>query len=165
MPRADTGLDLWALPLDRPAAAASITADRGSEESGAFSPDGRWLAFTADRGGRAEVVVASVEATQSEMRLGKVRIPVSTEGGSRARWRADGKEMFFKGLDGRLYAVPVKPAGSGLVFGTPVPLFRGPNLTDWDVMPDGQQFVVVDEPYAAAQTLRVLTNWTARLKP
>lgn len=121
----ESGNDLFALPVDQARPPIRLTADRGTEQQGAFSPDGRWIAVAAERAGRMEV---------------------------------------FKGLDGWLYAAAVRPDGAAIAFDKPVKLFAGVNYWNWDVMPDGQRFIVVDEPHAASQTVRVLTNWTARLK-
>ena len=50
---------------------------------------------------------------------------VTTAGGSQPRWRPDGKELFYVGLDGRLMAVPIAVgADRQLEPGTAVPLFR-----------------------------------------
>ena len=43
-------------------------------------------------------------------------------GASFARWRTDGKELFYRSLDGRLMAVSVATVAEGLEFGTPVAL-------------------------------------------
>ena len=160
----ETGNDLFALPVDQARPPIHLTADRGTEQQGAFSPDGRWVAFAAERAGRMEVFAAAAEYRGDGLRLGNSRIAVSTDGADRALWRADNKEMFFKGLDGWLYAVAVRPDGDAIAFGKPVKLFAGINYWNWDVMPGGQRFIVVEEPHAASQTVRVLTNWTARLK-
>ena len=50
---------------------------------------------------------------------------VTTAGGSQPRWRPDGKELFYVGLDGRLMAVPIAVgADRQLEAGTAVALFR-----------------------------------------
>jgi len=160
----ETGNDLVALPVDQARPPIHLTADRGIEQHAAFALDGRWVAFAAERAGRMEVFAAAAEYRGDGLRIGNSRIAVSTDGADRALWRADNKEIFFKGLDGWLYAVAVRPDGDAIAFGKPVKLFGGVNYWNWDVMPDGQHFIVVDEPYAASQTLRVLTNWSARLR-
>ena len=52
---------------------------------------------------------------------------MSTAGGAQARWRADGKELFYVALDARLMAVPlrscVRSTGAPSSPGAPVPLF------------------------------------------
>ena len=53
-----------------------------------FSPDGRWIAYTSDVTGRKEVYVEPFPGPGSPRQ-------VSAEGGTAARWRADGREIFF----------------------------------------------------------------------
>jgi hypothetical protein len=96
---------------------------------------------------------------------------ISKDGGLAARWRQDGKELFFTSLDGELTAVPV--AGeTALDAGTPVVLFRAPLLPggpgfrqQYDVTPDGQRFLlnnlVTGTPTA---TITVVLNATAGLE-
>ncbi len=48
----------------------------------------------------------------------------STNGGAQARWRRDGKELFYIALDGRLMAVPIRIASTPQTIeaGSPGPL-------------------------------------------
>ena len=48
---------------------------------------------------------------------------ISTTGGSRPRWRRDGKELYYLSNDGKLMAVPVKLGEEGLEFGGAERLF------------------------------------------
>jgi hypothetical protein len=51
-----------------------------------------------------------------------------------------------------------------LTLGAPQTLFKLPPGTgEFSVNADGSQFVVLETPFAAGQTLRVLTNWENRL--
>jgi hypothetical protein len=94
---------------------------------------------------------------------------VSKDGGTMPRWRADGKELFYRAADGRLMAVPIT-TGSGSSFqnGTPQPLF-GPlpilgmlNRFTYAPSPDGQRFLVAMPTQSAAAPMTVLLN---RLQP
>jgi hypothetical protein len=57
-----------------------------------------------------------------------------------------------------------------LEIGTPRELFQGPFLHDlfgdrsFDVMPDGEHFLMFEANPAAAPELRVIRNWVAELK-
>jgi DNA-binding winged helix-turn-helix (wHTH) protein/Tol biopolymer transport system component len=57
------------------------------EAAPAFSPDGRWLALESDESGRTEIVLRNLADGR--------RVAVSTDGGSRPRWSADGRAVYF----------------------------------------------------------------------
>ena len=48
---------------------------------------------------------------------------ISTQGGSRPRWRQDGKELYYLSADGKLMAVPVKLGAGTLEVGAAERLF------------------------------------------
>jgi hypothetical protein len=51
------------------------------------------------------------------------------------------------------------------LFLAPTPLFRlPPNHGRVAMAPDGDRFLVAEYPYAAGQTIHVLTNWQERIK-
>jgi hypothetical protein len=91
---------------------------------------------------------------------------VSTEGGSRPVWRADGKELFYIAADRKLMAVDVK-AGSEFVAGVPKPLFETHVGGDrfFDISPDGRRFLLVNLPDQTAGTpMTVVIDWIAGAK-
>jgi hypothetical protein len=53
-----------------------------------ISPDGRWLAYSSTETGQSEIYVPSFPS-------GANRWQVSMTGGNFARWRADGKELYY----------------------------------------------------------------------
>jgi Tol biopolymer transport system component len=101
------------------------------DDYAAVSPDGRWVAYSSDLSGRAEIYVGRYPD------LGG-RQQVSSAGGNLPRWRADGSELFFGGLDARqMLHVSVQlgnAPGSALVVGRPEVLFEQAHLpvaTGW----------------------------------
>ncbi len=93
----------------------------------------------------------------------------STGGGRDVRWRPDGKEIFYVGLDGRLVAVPVlvEEAGRAPTPGVPVTLFSvgapilgGGTAQPWYSVTSDGRFLVADptQPPVAAP-VKVLLNW------
>ena len=55
-----------------------------------FSPDVRWIAYTSNESGSPEVYVRAFPDAGA-------RWQVSVHGGVQARWRRDGKELFYLG--------------------------------------------------------------------
>ena len=97
------------------------------------------------------------------------RVTVSTSGGVQAKWRADGKELFYLTREGTMMSVEVRP-GARLDLGTPRPLFTTrlrPNtsLDQYAVTADGQRFIVMEPPTdAPLDAMTIVTNWTTLLK-
>ena len=158
---AETGYRLWLLPLEgerrlRPFQQGSS----GSQAHAAFSPDGSLLAYTSDESGLPQVFVQPVEGSG-------VRWQVSSDGGDLALWRADGRELYYVGLDRVLRAVPVRSLAPFAV-GEPETLFplRVPplastgNRTVYAPSRDGRRFLVNDQPRAASEPgIRVILGW------
>ena len=124
------------------------------EGSGRFSPDGRLVAFSSDLGGRTEVYIAPFPGP------GPARI-VSITAGAQPRWSADGRELFYVGADGTVYAAPIGPAGQ---IGKPQGLFTRGARSRWasyEVTKDGRFIGLEPVESAAQQPLRVILNWPA----
>ena len=128
-----------------------------------LSPDGRWLAYQSDESGRLEVLVRPYPDVQSG------RWQVSTAGGSLPRWRHDGRELFF--LDGTALAAMPVPSGPAFTVGAARRLFDvtpfGTRLgADYDVSPDGRQFLFVLARPAAARPpaeIIVVQRWAGEV--
>jgi Tol biopolymer transport system component len=156
--------DLWLLPMYGDHKPTPYLQSRFGEYNAQFSPDGRWMAYTSDESGREEVYVQPVPATGAKW-------PISTAGGSRARWRRDGKELFYIAADQRLMSVPVKSSATFEV-GIPQPLFQTSILSViqpyqffYTPSPDGQKFLMNVPGGGAAQSpITVVLNWQAGLK-
>jgi len=135
----ETGNDLWILPLggDRPPYPFIQT--RFQDNWGTISPDGRWVAYSSTETGRAEVYVVPFPAGGEKRR-------VSADGGFQARWRRDGREIFYLASDGTLMATAVDGSGAQFETGLVEALFRTPFLYPpyraYEVSPDGQRFLI-----------------------
>ena len=89
----------------------------GVADEAQFSPDSRWLSYNlADRSGRPVIYVQPFPGPGQ-------RTIASVGGGVQAKWRPDGRELFYLSPDGILMAVDVRP-GDPLVLGTSRPLFK-----------------------------------------
>ena len=136
-----------------------------AERDGAFSPDGRWLAYASDASGRMEVYVAPFPRAGGARRI-------SIAGGSEPHWRRDGRELFYLAPDRTMMAVDVT-TGAALENGTPHPLFRTQApfpgwfwRRNYDVSADGGRFLVTTplEGGAAPSSISVVMNWTAAVR-
>jgi Tol biopolymer transport system component len=158
-----TGHSLWMLPLTGQQQPRPYLRTRFEEGGGAFSPDGRWLAFVSDESGRPKVYVAPVSEGTGKHR-------VSINGGFAPRWRHDGKELFYFEPGNRLMAAPVA-AGPRLGVGAPVQLFRIASevgfsrriwYTTYDVSRRGQRFLV-NVADTNPSPIDVILNWMSAL--
>ncbi|RZU43105.1 winged helix-turn-helix domain-containing protein [Edaphobacter modestus] len=125
-----------------------------------FSPDGRWIAFSgfgSSGSGDPEVYVGRFPGSGR-------RIQISNHGGLQARWRADGKELFYISMDKKLMAVAIDTSHDEPVAGVPHVLFQtriiGPRLVlfQYAVSPDGSRFLINSMPSVGAAPLTVLMN-------
>lgn len=122
---------------------------------GIYSPDGEWIAYVdfglqslaithADRGGRIQVAA----------------------GGAQIRWRGDMTELYYIAPDKKLMCVPLTKRDGTIEPGNPFELFQTrivePTLVlfQYDVSPDGEEFLINSLPRAdAAAPLSLIVNW------
>jgi Tol biopolymer transport system component len=156
---------LWALPLAPGSKPFPVVKTTFNNTDGQFSPDGQWIAYQSDESGRVEIYVQPFPGPGGRERI-------STNGGAQVRWRHDGKELFYVGLDGRLMAVPVRLMSERrqVEVGTPVPLFatriggavqaNGVLRQQYMVSADGQRFLMSTVPETTSNTpITVIVNW------
>ncbi len=164
-----TGQDLWVLPLEGDRKPALLLGTQFNEREGSFSSDMRWIVYTSNESGRPEVYVRPFLASGSTgaPSLGEGKWQVSKDGGTLAKWRADGKELIFRAPNGSPMAVDVSATGAAFQAGVPKQLFvLPPNVGDWDVTADGKRFLAAVPPgQQTAQTpITVVLNWQAALQ-
>jgi Tol biopolymer transport system component/DNA-binding winged helix-turn-helix (wHTH) protein len=155
-----TSHDIFVLPTGGGRKPFSYLQTPAMENGAAFSPDGRWIAYASDESGRVEVYVESFPTHGGKRQI-------SPGGGSGPRWRADGKELYYHSLDGKLMAVSVTNGGETLATGTPTALFSfrpagAPTVPSYTATRDGQRFLlsaIVDTVPGAP--LSVVQDWTA----
>ena len=166
-----TGVDLQALPLSGERTPLAVAQSPFDEVNGQFSPNGRWVAYQSNEGGRNDIYVVPFRAKGAKSQL-------STNGGTQPRWRPDGRELFYVALDGRMMAVSVAAdaTGQNVEPGTPVPLFptrlaTGANIGglalskhQYAVASDGRFLLnaIVDE--GTPPPISVIVNWEQTLK-
>jgi Tol biopolymer transport system component len=172
-----TGADLWAVPMRGNVVDGKpfeVLKTPFREAYGAFSPDGRWVAYHSDESGRPEVYVRPFVppgATDTPA-AATGRVPVSTGGGIMAMWRSDGKELYYLNPDGAMMAVPIDVTGTAVEPGAPVLLFPtriyggGVDIQagrQYDVTRDGR-FLINTLLNEAAASITLLQNWNPEAK-
>jgi Tol biopolymer transport system component len=159
----ETENDIWILDLDEPGNTRLLVQTPFTELRPELSPDGRWLAYASNETGRFELYVR-------EPREGSQQRQISVDGASLARWRSDGRELFYVEPDGDVISVsiqtePVFRAGAPRVLFTlpETPGLIGPLFED--VTPDGQRFLLnLPVESRASANFHAVFNWTALLE-
>jgi serine/threonine-protein kinase len=143
------------------------------EGSGAISPDGHFLAYSSNESGSNQIYVRTFPS-------GEAKWQVSDAPGTAPRWRADGRELFWRNNEG-IVAAPVEIDGTTFRAGKPQQLFKGAwkgglngvgagglSFADYDVTPDGKRFAMFPDLEAGAkgghQHLTLLTGWFGQLQ-
>ena len=174
----ETNQDIWTLPLEgsgtdhlelgKPEPFLRTPAAEGFP---AFSPDGRWLAYSSDESGARQVYVRRFSGGTS----GKWQ--VSTEGGTNPIWSPNGRELFFLSGDRKVMVSSYTTKDGSFIAEKPAPwcnlqTIRLPNVTldssMLDVAPDGKRFAVLVPAYTESQKppthVNVLFNFFDELR-
>ena len=85
-----TTWDIWIAPLDTPQAARPFIATAANEWQPKLSIDGKYLAYTSDETGRAEVYVQPVPGPGG-------RVQLSADGGTEPVWDLDNRHVYYRG--------------------------------------------------------------------
>ena len=171
---------LWVLPLTGDRKPFRLLDREDIDGHGQFSPDGDWIAYASEPSvrstarsstdGRPEVYVTGFPGARGKWQI-------SAAGGTHPRWRADGQEIYYLGLDARVVAVSLSVRGGALDVGQARPLFGllfpplpGPAvgrvgrqpLYSYEPARDGQRFLVRTILEETAP-ITLLANWQALL--
>jgi serine/threonine-protein kinase len=139
--------------------------DLGATIDATFSPNGRWLAYTARNGGNFALMVAAVPVTAStRFLIGNGQFPV---------WAHDGRTLFFRRpTTGEFFATPVRTEPS-FSFGMPQQLpvkfpdrQSNSSTRNHDITPDGKFLGVVSVGQDRPDTAQVnmVLNWSRELE-
>ncbi len=152
--------------MSHPDDSEKLTLLVGSPEwdfSGTFSPNGQYLAYTSRESGREQVYVRNLDGSGG-------RWQVSTEWALLARWRSDGRELFYLTEDGSLRAVSVDYS-NGLRLGTATTLFRFDRVDrlylSFIFMPanDGQSFLINGKVNSAREAgFTLIQDWDKEIE-
>ena len=147
--------DIMYLPRGQGTETRAYLATLANETSAVISPDGRVVAYTSDASGRQELYLDTFPDHGQARR-------VSTDGGTGATWRADGRELYF-GVGSTLYACDVKIAPS-IEVGKPRLLFELPKeIRGLASAPDGDRFFLLLPVGENPSSLTVVQNWASQL--
>jgi eukaryotic-like serine/threonine-protein kinase len=107
----------------------------------AFSPDGRWLAYTSNESGNYEVYVRPFPGPGGKWEI--------STGGSLPKWSRNGKELFYRTEDSKIMVASYSASGESfhadksqlwsLVQFTDL----GGSINDFDLEPSGKRIVVL----------------------
>ena len=147
--------DLWTVSMSGDRTPRVFVSSKHTELNGAFSPDGRWVAYQSNESSRYEIVVRSFPT-------GDTAHTISRDGGMSPRWRNDGAELFFLAKDGMMMAARIDPRdGSSLGVQALFPTaLIGGNSRPFAVTANGERFLL---PLAPEAQLNVVSDWRALL--
>jgi len=146
------GLEIWTTPVEDDPGRGTLGIRLGKAErflntsssagNPAFSPDGRWLAYSSNETGIFEVYVSPFPGPGR-------KLPISTGGGRFPIWSQKGQELFFLDPDQRIMAASY--ASKGESFEKPrvwsERKLAGSNLSRfYDLAPDGKRFAALLYP-------------------
>jgi hypothetical protein len=153
-----TAGDLLALPMaGSERMPLPVAATPAEERTGAFSPDGRLVAYDTNEAGRFEVRVQAFPEPGNW-------VQVSTDGGEAPRWITD-DELAFVASDGTMMTVRIDGRDGALEGQRPEALFPtrvGGTQTfnqQYDVSSDGRFLINGYQDDAIPSPITLLLNW------
>ena len=168
-PSARTSEDIWLLPVEGDRKPVPLLQTEFTEGLARFSPDGRWIAYTSNESGRAEIFVRpfNPNGPAGTPVLGEGKWQISRDGGNDPYWVAGGKEIIFQAPPAgtRKMSVPVSASGPVFEASSPVLVFQPPLDFGWHVTADGKRFLLnLPNVQEGQQTpITVVMNWPAQL--
>lgn len=157
--------DIFAVGTGTDRTRKPVVATAAQEETGAVSPDGRWVAHGSNEGGRWQVYVRPF------MREGG-RWLVSPGEGATPLWTSNNELVYLDFASASLVAARLEFTPSVRVIER-IPLFRwnayayaSQSSPAYDVSRDGQRFLVLKQPGGAVANIppTVVLNWFEEVK-
>ncbi len=162
-PAGKTAADVWVMPLFGDRKPYPFVATPFVEGNAVFSPDGHWLGYQSNESGRQEIYVTPFPQ-------GGAKWQVSQAGGMTPMWRADGKVLYYRSLDGTLMDASIAANGGALEVGTPHEFATiqlpdlGATAVAYALPPKGDRFLVLRSQQNGPNPLTLVTNWTSGLR-
>jgi Tol biopolymer transport system component len=153
----------WTVTLKGSPAPRAISLNGTQDWGGSVSPDGHWLAYTAQRSNRSELFVSALPT-------GRPSWQVTSSGGRLPRWAQSGREIFYwQGR--RLMVIPVTTSDGTFVPGEPRSLFEGDYFEmqygepNYDVAPDDERLLFVQRGGTnGPERLNVVQGWRSEIE-
>jgi serine/threonine protein kinase/Tol biopolymer transport system component len=163
--RPQTGWDVMLLSLNGDRTLQPLLNSPANESRGELSPDGRWLTYVSTEAGAPGIFVQAFQGPKRKWRISPSGISAGDP-----LWSPDGRELFYRDLDAeKIMAVEIETADE-FTPSTPQALFDDCYVgnvaygRDYDIMPDGQRFVMLKEMNPPPQRIAVILNWFEELK-
>jgi Tol biopolymer transport system component len=165
-----SGSDIWALPMTGERKPFPLIETAFNENSAAFSPSGRYIAYESNESGAYQVYVQPFPPTGA-------RVQLSSGNGRSPRWTPDGGTVLYSTLaetstrtfvaETAFMAVDLTTSGSTVRAGSPRMLFVqrhiGGGMNGFAVDPSGQRFLLVVPDQNALAPITVVLNWPSLL--
>ena len=150
--------DLWVVPPTGGAEPSAYAAGSFSQTFGAFSPNGRWIAYASDESGQSEIYIDSFPKPGTG-----TRIRVTTAGGTEPRWRGDGRALYFR-RGSEVHVARLSLGQPALEVASLDRLFdAGAPIRSFDVTPDGTRFLLnLPALSTAPRSATMVVHWNGR---
>ena len=163
---------VWLLPMDDETPEPfEVTPGELFAPDASFHPKGGWLAYASREDGQWEIYIQEIVLDQTGSGLKR---KISPDGGIEPVWARDGRELFYRSVDGtELLSASIRTEPE-LEIGTVSVVLDGLRLPApgwqstrgaYDVSPDGKRFLIVQEDeFPETMELVVILNWDEELK-
>jgi hypothetical protein len=164
--------DVFAIDMARDRKVIPLLNTPFYEDNAVFSPDGHWLAFVSNESGQAEIYIQALDHGHDSLSVTGDRFLISRDGAQCLRWRKNGKELYYLGSDGRVFAVSLDFRSARVHAGKPEPLFTIEaearatvhSVVSFDVSADGSRFVIPSITPGESSALVVLQDWESLVR-
>ena len=147
--------DIAVLPLKGDRKLENILASDFTERWGAFSPNGKWIAYSSNESGKFQVYITPFHG-------GSGKWQISIDGGAFPVWMDHGKKIYFFTRDNKIFAADINESGTSLSPDKPYLVFSisNPNIGLYEIDPSGKYVLgsIPDNKKAPSQ-LSLVTNW------
>jgi serine/threonine-protein kinase len=169
----DNAMDIWTLPLDlsdpdHPKAGPPepFLREPGIQWDAAFSPDGRWIAYTSSEAGANQIFVRPFPNGPS---VGKWQISNGAGGSRFPLWSSNGRDLFYTSiLTGHIMVAAYTAHGESFTADkprqwSPTPILMTAGIPPLDLSPGGRRFVAAPAPFAESADGRSTVHVTVLL--